>query len=84
LSKLLTLLALIGAVWWLFRWVDRFNRMRRQLAEEAQRRPARPTADPFAGQAAAEDMTRCPVCGVYVPARQARACGRADCPAGRG
>ncbi|MBI1207985.1 MAG: hypothetical protein GC191_11945 [Azospirillum sp.] len=79
LSKTLTLIFLIVATWWVFRRIDRFKAARRRHAEMAARREqAAASRGPAGG--AAEDMVRCPACGVFVAARGAAACARDDCP----
>ncbi len=69
MSKLITLLLLIGAVYMLWRWQSRIERTRREAARAA--------AEP---RVATETMVKCQSCGVYVPARGARDCGKAECP----
>lgn len=84
LQKLLVLAAVIGAVWYGFKWISRLQQVRdaqdgtkpkkRRWPGTARRAKEEPP------QKAAEDMTECPVCGTFVAARGAAACGRTDCP----
>ena len=82
IPKLLTLALLVLAVWFAWRWVQRVNAIRSAMARrEAEIRSA--SRHGGGGVPAAEDMVKCRSCGVYVsPA--AGACGRPDCPFGRG
>jgi len=69
--KLVLLILLIVAVWYVFRWVNpppRGVQRRRPAAA----RPVHPALE-------AEELSACAVCGAYV-ALGARSCGRADCP----
>jgi hypothetical protein len=74
LLKLLFLAGAVAGVWYLFK----------MLAG-----PSAPRSDPDppsrATQSArnrieAEDMVPCKICGTYVSAKDARSCGRPDCP----
>ena len=71
LSKLLVLAALIAAVWYGFRWVQR----RQQLDRSGAR--GRVEEDPAPSS---EDLVACPRCGVFAAAGAERSCERADCP----
>ena len=68
-GKLLMLVALIGAVLMAYRWFHRIGSLR----DRARRRVAQP-------RLVTEDMVKCKVCGIYVPARGTRTCGYANCP----
>jgi len=70
-AKLLLLIALIAIVWYGFRLGGRRNRLRTERA--AREAGERKLAD-------AQDTTRCPVCGTFVPEGAARDCGRDGCP----
>ena len=84
LQKLLVLIAVIGAVWYGFKFVSRLRDARRtddKLRDSAARRSAateQSARDP--ARKDAEDMVRCPVCQAYVQARGVAACDRAACP----
>ena len=71
-AKLLVLAAVVGAVWYGYRWWQRVQKVTREEAEALARANAR------AGDG--EDMVRCPACDTYVSPRAARSCGRSDCP----
>ena len=71
IGKVLMLAALIGAVLTAYRWLRRVEKLRE--------RAARTAVQP---RLVTEEMIKCKVCGVYVPARGARNCGYADCPFG--
>ena len=77
LSKLLTLALIVTAVWYGFRWVQRFNAAR---AARAERRARREAGKDETAPVATEDMSKCTVCGVYVPVRGAPPCPRPECP----
>jgi hypothetical protein len=76
LFKLLFLAGAVAGVWYLFKMLagpsvpDPEPQVRGRAANKA------------AGDRAleADDMVACKVCGTYVAASGARACGRADCP----
>ncbi len=88
LQKLLVLAAVVGAVWYGFKWIGRLQQARDAEAGAPPRKfrwPGRarrdgkdPAKDPSKG--AAEDMVECPVCRTYVAAGGKANCGRADCP----
>ncbi len=73
LTKLLVLAAIIGAIWYGFKWVGRLDKMRKEALRHDSR--SRESAN-----LAAEEMVRCSSCDTYVAATGARACGRDDCP----
>ncbi len=77
-TKFLVLAAIIAAVWYGFRWVNRVEELRKQAAARGEGDRVR--SGPKPGPVASEDMVRCPSCGTYVAPRAARSCGRADCP----
>ena len=66
LPKLLVVILVLIAVWYVKRWLATTVR------STPQRRPAPP-------QRAVEDLVACRVCGAYVSAA-GPACGRPDCP----
>jgi uncharacterized protein len=70
--KILLLVAVVAAVWFGFRWFQRWEQERRAAGE---RTPGR-----LGGSSApAEELQLCRVCGAYVAAGAPR-CGRRDCP----
>jgi hypothetical protein len=69
-SKFVLILAVILAVWYAMRWLNR------GASVAARRRQPPPGPRP---QPAIEDLVACRVCGAYVAAG-ARACGKAGCP----
>ena len=71
LSKLLVLAALIAAVWYGFRWVQR----RQQLHDPGDR--DRVDHDPAPSS---EELVACTRCGVFAAAGAERRCERSDCP----
>lgn len=81
-AKLLTLAALVAAVWYGFKLVTALQRRRDGLLREQGRdRPERPSRRGRGSPPApvTEDVVECPVCGVYV-AEGTGACGRPGCP----
>ncbi|MDE0061120.1 MAG: hypothetical protein OXI22_20655 [Defluviicoccus sp.] len=71
LSKLVVLAALIAAVWYGLRWVQR----RQQMQGDAERDRVE------GGQASSsQDLVACTRCGVFVSADAKPSCDRADCP----
>ena len=71
LSKLLVLGALIAAVWYGFRWIQRHQQLRQSAERDKMERGGDPSS---------EDLVACSQCGVFVPAQGGRSCDRADCP----
>ena len=71
LSKLLVLGALIAAVWYGLRWVQRRQQLQRSAENDKMERGADPSS---------EELVACTQCGVFVPAEGGRSCDRADCP----
>lgn len=86
-GKLLLLALLVAAVWFGIRYLQGLGRdretdaLRKPAPGPAPRKPdtAARDAQPAGG---AEDLIKCPACATYV-ARNAPACGRADCPPSR-
>jgi hypothetical protein len=78
-GKLLVVIAVIAIAWFGWRWFQRWEKERRQIADRRdasdamrRQRDGRPAAE-------VEDLVRCRVCGAFVAAG-ARNCGRQDCP----
>lgn len=84
LGKLLVLAAIIGAVWYGFKYLSRLQYQREARADArdrvTRRRRGEPPSSAGAQAAASEDMAQCPACKAYVPAKGAGNCGRPDCP----
>lgn len=78
LTKLLFTIAVVIAVWQGFKWVGRVQALREAEARRVKAPGPRSPADP--PSADAEEMVKCPVCGVYVSDRGMASCGRPDCP----
>ena len=85
IQKLLLLAAILGAVWYGFKFVGRLKD-ERDAAAKKRGEPAR-QSNPWKGRQAAssqvpeaEEMVQCPVCKTYVAAKGAASCGRPDCP----
>jgi uncharacterized protein len=76
MTKWIVVALLVLAVWYGYRWLGRAQRIR-SARERA--KGVGPAPTPGAPRAAAEDMRKCPACGVYVSAGSG-ACGRPDCP----
>ncbi|WP_114393660.1 hypothetical protein [Oleisolibacter albus] len=77
LPKLLLLALVLYIVWTVWRTVQRRDARRREMAASAGRSA---TSDRSGRTAvAAEEMVKCPGCGVYVAA-DARKCGTPGCP----
>jgi hypothetical protein len=85
-AKLLVLGIVVAAVWFGIRWLQDQTRPQDTVRKPApgpapSSTGAKPsTAARDAQPASAEDLTKCPVCGIYM-ARGAPRCDRADCPA---
>ncbi len=91
IQKLLVLAAVIGAVWYGFKFVGRLQQARDAEAKAgggAKRgNLGDQVRDWVAGRKGgadargeAEDLVQCPKCGAYLAARGATSCGRSDCP----
>ncbi len=75
--KFLLFLLIILAVWYGMRWLQQAEVSRRLNEQRADdRRAGRKTKR----TARAVDTIACPRCGSYVPANNATACNRGDCP----
>lgn len=70
LGKLLVLAAIVAAVWFGFKWLGRVKQIRKESGKTA------------VGGAApgVQDTVQCRQCGLFVVAKGAKNCGRADCP----
>lgn len=91
-QKLLVLISIIGAVWYAFRLVGRFQKERERQGSFDERKAARKKAAPKKKpekkgglwprktEVEAEDMVECRVCGAYVSSSAPKSCGRSDCP----
>jgi len=81
LQKILLLAAIIGAVWYGFKFFGRLEASKGRLAKAV-----RKAADKVSGGAAvpadavAQDMERCETCGDFVAQGSATPCGREACP----
>ncbi|MBM3539552.1 MAG: hypothetical protein FJX55_17205 [Alphaproteobacteria bacterium] len=79
-SKVLLLVAVVAAIWFGFRWFQRWEKERRERSEREEEgsrlgRDASARSD----DRQTEVMTACRICGTYV-AQGARSCGRPRCP----
>ncbi len=78
LVKLLVLAAIIGSVWYGFKFIGRIDKERKASARASIKSGRkRPPAAPDDG---VEEMVRCDACDVFVSAGNATSCGREDCP----
>ncbi len=83
LQKILLLAAIVGAVWYGFKFFSRLDASKNRLAKTA-----RKVADEVVGRsaaaepavAAAQDMERCETCGDFVTQENVKPCGREACP----
>ncbi len=78
LPKLLLLIAIIVVVWYGFKLVGRFDRVRKDKAKAAEKVSAEGRGK--SAEINAEDMVECPVCSSYVSPSGNNDCGREDCP----
>ena len=69
--KLIVLALIVGAVWYFFKIVNRGRAVEAEEREQEQVRRDRTDA---------VDMTKCSVCGDFVPASGTTSCGRDGCP----
>ncbi len=73
--KLLVLAAIVAAVWYGFKWLQRRDEIAARGGDESLTKTrGNKRVD------AVEDMVKCPVCGTYVAAEGAQDCGKPDCP----
>ena len=91
IQKLLVLAAVIGAVWYGFKFVGRLQQARDAEAKAGGGAKRGNLGDQLRDWVAgrkggadaggeAEDLVQCPKCGAYLAARGATSCGRSDCP----
>ncbi len=85
IQKLLLLAAILGAVWYGFKFIGRLKDERDTAAKKQGTSAGQP--NPWKGRQTAssevleaEEMVQCPVCRTYVAAKGAGSCGRSDCP----
>jgi hypothetical protein len=70
--KLTLLIFVLTAIWFVFRWIGRQERARKEAGSGKTPRGRAP--------ADAVDMVQCEVCDAFVPRRNPTACERAGCP----
>ncbi|WP_417782047.1 hypothetical protein [Terasakiella pusilla] len=80
-SKLLFTVAIIAAVWYGFKWLNRLQ----ERQEKAPRNDRKDSAAPQSRretvqEADYEDLVACPKCGDYVLAGKKCGCGKEGCP----
>lgn len=81
LWKVLLTLGVIVAVWFGFRYAERLGAERERDRVGRKRRRRGGSGGGSEGPQQVEDLHQCSVCGDFV-ARDARPCGRDDCPLG--
>lgn len=81
-GKVLLLVAVVAIIWFGYRWLQRWDKERRESERREAAQLGQSAARPATGQA--EEMSACRVCGTYVAASAARSCGRPNCPFPRG
>lgn len=80
LTKLITLIGILAIVWFGFRLVGKLQRQRADALRRAGGKETSPKGNRTPPKASsAEDMVKCPTCGVYIPA-DAKKCGTPGCP----
>lgn len=84
IAKLFFTLAVIAMIWYGSKW---WARIRERAKLQQRRRRAAVDREPAGASSArnrrtapVEDTVRCASCDAYVPLREPRSCGRADCP----
>jgi hypothetical protein len=89
-GELLFILIVLVGLWYGVKFMARIGEVRVALRRAAQQaaQQAAANAAHMQGRAArpaipTEDLVKCRVCGAFVPAKSATACGRGDCPWGR-
>lgn len=80
LQKLLFTILVIAIVWYGFKMIARIQERRSEGDAASRRAPSRRRRRSGGAAAEAEEMVACALCGTFVPARNARSCGRDDCP----
>jgi uncharacterized protein len=83
IAKLVFTLAVIAMVWYGSKWRVRIReraKLQRQQRKAMEDEPAETPSERRRRTAMVEDTVRCTSCGAYVPLRDPRSCGRADCP----
>jgi hypothetical protein len=81
LLKLLFTLAVIAMVWYASkRRIREGARLQRPQRKAREHELAESLSERRRRTAMVEDTIRCSRCGAYVPLRDPRSCGRADCP----
>ncbi len=81
IQKLLFTVLVAAAVWYGFKWYARIQSVRDSKRDSAKVNRGGGQGGQAGGQLPdTEDMVKCGSCGVFVAAKGARSCGRADCP----
>ncbi|MFM8681560.1 MAG: hypothetical protein ACKOGH_18470 [Alphaproteobacteria bacterium] len=77
--KLLVVVAVVAIAWFGWRWFQRWEKERREIADRrgAEDSVRRQRAKP--GDVQVEDLAKCRTCGAFVAAG-ARGCGQPRCP----
>lgn len=82
LSKIITLVGILAIVWFAFRLLGKVQRQRQEALRRhggAKSTPKGTTAGRKPPGVDAQDMAKCPVCGVYTASGTGR-CGTPGCP----
>jgi hypothetical protein len=80
IGKFFLLVVFILVIWYGFKYVNRVEEIRQGFRRAARAAAARAQARRAPPKIEAENMVKCPACGVYVTEAGASNCGRADCP----
>ena len=70
IQKILLLVAILGAVWWGFKWVSRLDRLRKAADKTASR----------SGAPRVEEMVECPACKTYQVPKADKSCSNCGRP----
>ncbi|MFV3128359.1 hypothetical protein [Niveispirillum sp. KHB5.9] len=83
MSKIITLVGILAIVWFAFRLLGKVQRQREEALRRHGGRRANPKGTTNGRKAEpavdAQDMAKCPVCGVYTTSDGGR-CGTPGCP----
>ncbi|HLI13407.1 MAG TPA: hypothetical protein VKY65_17580 [Alphaproteobacteria bacterium] len=81
LAKLVVLVGIFLIVWYGLKFAARLQELREaEIRRRAEDKRGARRSEHGRGEAAVEEMVKCRVCGAYVPARGAAACGQPGCP----
>lgn len=79
-NKLLFTVLVIVAVWYGFKWLNRFQADQKKKARQSPQNTRTQAAQDKSADTDYEELVACPQCGDYVIADKKTGCGKHNCP----